>query len=125
MPKVTDEVLAVLGGLQRKGPKTPVCVANLRRLLKGISTHPDPGRNQGNLPESLVRHYRAIDAAGGIAVLDLYEGMPHIFQIRPEMAHAPETKTALKKMKVFLNGHLGDCEPLGPLSPNCRVRPKV
>src|SRR5262249_4259961 len=55
-----------------------------------------------------VRHSRAIDTAGGIAVLDLYEGMPHIFQIRPEMADAPETKAALKKMKVFLKAHLGD-----------------
>jgi acetyl esterase/lipase len=55
-----------------------------------------------------VRHYRAIDTAGSIAVLDLYEGMPHIFQVRPEMADAPETKAALKKMKAFLKVHLGD-----------------
>jgi len=54
-----------------------------------------------------VRHYRAIDAAGGTAVLDLYEGMPHIFQIRPEMANAPENKAAMKKMKGFLKQHLG------------------
>jgi acetyl esterase/lipase len=54
-----------------------------------------------------VRHYRAIDAAGGIAILDLYEGMPHIFQVRPEMADAPETKAALGKMKSFLKQHLG------------------
>ena len=26
-----------------------------------------------------VRHYRAIDNAGGTAVLDIYEGMPHVF----------------------------------------------
>lgn len=55
-----------------------------------------------------VRHYRAIDAAGGIAVLDLYDGMPHNFQIRPQMADAAESKTALKKMKAFLKQHLGD-----------------
>jgi monoterpene epsilon-lactone hydrolase len=54
-----------------------------------------------------VRHYRAIDAAGGTAVLDLYEGMPHIFQVRSEMADAPESKAALKKMKGFLKEHLG------------------
>jgi acetyl esterase/lipase len=54
-----------------------------------------------------VRHYRAIDEAGGTAVLDLYDGMPHIFQVRPEMAEAPETRALLKKMKTFLRQHLG------------------
>lgn len=53
-----------------------------------------------------VRQYRAIDGAGGIAVLDLYEGMPHNFQFRPEMVHAPEAKGALTKMKAFLQQHL-------------------
>ncbi len=55
-----------------------------------------------------VRQYRAIDAANGIAVLDLYDGMPHVFQMRPEMGDAPETRTALKKMAVFLKRHLGE-----------------
>jgi epsilon-lactone hydrolase len=55
-----------------------------------------------------VRQYRAIDAARGIAVLDLYEGMPHIFQVRPELAGAPETKAALKKMAEFLKKHMSD-----------------
>lgn len=50
-----------------------------------------------------VRLYRAIDDAGGSAILDLYDGMPHIFQVRPELANAPETKAALKKMTSFLN----------------------
>jgi acetyl esterase/lipase len=53
-----------------------------------------------------VRQYRAIDEAGGTAVLDLYEGMPHNFQLRPEMADAPETKAAFKKMAAFLKRHL-------------------
>jgi acetyl esterase/lipase len=53
-----------------------------------------------------VRQYRAIDSAGGTAILDLYDGMPHIFQLRPEMADAPETATALKKMAKFLKQHL-------------------
>jgi monoterpene epsilon-lactone hydrolase len=55
-----------------------------------------------------VRQYRAIDEAGGIAVLDLYEGMPHNFQLRPETADAPETKAALNKMATFLKRHLGN-----------------
>jgi len=55
-----------------------------------------------------VRLYRAIDAADGVAVLDLYDGMPHIFQVRREMADAAETRAALKKMTAFLKRHLGD-----------------
>ncbi len=54
-----------------------------------------------------VRLYRAIDGAGGTAVLDLYDGMPHIFQVRPEMADTPETRAAMKKMAAFLTQHLG------------------
>lgn len=53
-----------------------------------------------------VRQYRAIDEAGGVAVLDLYEGMTHNFQLRPEMADAPEARAAFKKMTVFLKAHL-------------------
>jgi acetyl esterase/lipase len=55
-----------------------------------------------------VRQYRAIDDAGGTAVLDLYEGMPHVFQMRAELAEAPETRAALKKMAAFLKKHLGE-----------------
>lgn len=53
-----------------------------------------------------VRHYRAIDSAGQTAVLDLYEGMPHVFQSR--LADAPEGRAALGKMKAFLERHLGN-----------------
>jgi len=54
-----------------------------------------------------VRQYRAIEDAGGNAVLDLYEGMPHNFQLRLEMADAPEAKAAFKRMASFLKAHLG------------------
>lgn len=53
-----------------------------------------------------VRLYRAIDGAGGSAILDLHDGMPHIFQVRPELADAPETRAALTKMARFLKRHL-------------------
>jgi monoterpene epsilon-lactone hydrolase len=53
-----------------------------------------------------VRQYRAIDSAGGEAVLDLYEGMPHVFQMRAELAESPETRAALKKMTTFLKKEL-------------------
>lgn len=54
-----------------------------------------------------VRLHRSIDGADGVAVLDLYDGMPHVFQMRLEMADTVETKTALKKMAAFLKLHLG------------------
>jgi acetyl esterase/lipase len=53
-----------------------------------------------------VRLHRAIDGAGQTAVLDLYDGMPHVFQIRPELADAPETQAAMKKMAAFLKEHM-------------------
>ncbi len=53
-----------------------------------------------------VRLYRALDEADRPTVLDLYEGMPHIFQLRPEMADAAETRTAMKKAAAFLQQHL-------------------
>ena len=55
-----------------------------------------------------VRQYRAIDDAGGTAVLDLYEGMPHVFQMRLELAEARETRTALAKMAGFLKRSMAD-----------------
>jgi monoterpene epsilon-lactone hydrolase len=55
-----------------------------------------------------VRQYRAIDDAGGKAVLDLYEGMPHVFQMRLELADSPETRTAMAKMATFLKRELAE-----------------
>jgi len=34
--------------------------------------------------------------------------MPHIFQARPEMAAAQQTRAALQKMPAFLNCQLAD-----------------
>jgi epsilon-lactone hydrolase len=52
-----------------------------------------------------VRQYRAIDNAGGTAVLDIYEGMPHVFQVF--IFDSPESKQAMTKMKKFLAAYLG------------------
>jgi hypothetical protein len=37
--------------------------------------------------------------------------MPHVFQMRLELADAPETRTALRKMKLFLRHHLENKVP--------------
>jgi acetyl esterase/lipase len=42
---------------------------------------------------------RSALTAGGAVKLDLYEGMPHVFQAVPNL---PESKLALKKVAAFL-----------------------
>lgn len=52
-----------------------------------------------------VRLYRALDLAGVPTTLDVYEGMPHVFQgILPE---SPEAQVAREKVRRFLALHLG------------------
>ena len=53
---------------------------------------------------NFVRQYRAIDDAGGVAVLDLYEGMPHVFQV--VMPESPEAQAAYAKAAAFWHEHL-------------------
>ncbi len=52
-----------------------------------------------------IREYRAIDSAGGTAVLDIYEGMPHVFQAF--IFGSPESEQAMTKMKKFLAAYMG------------------
>jgi acetyl esterase/lipase len=53
---------------------------------------------------NFVRHYQVLDNAGVRVKLDLYEGMPHLFQIN--IPDAPEAKTALRKVAAFLDRQL-------------------
>ncbi len=55
---------------------------------------------------NFVRLYQALDNAGQTVKLDLYEGMPHVFQ--PRLPESPESRTALKKMAAFLETYLGE-----------------
>ena len=68
-----------------------------------------PALIQGGTRELLlsdfVRLYRALVDAGKVAVLDLYEGMPHVFQARfPDI---PETRTAIARAAASLRERLG------------------
>ncbi len=54
---------------------------------------------------NFIRHYQALDTAGRIVKLDIYEGMIHVFQAA--LAGTPESKTALGKVDTFLKQHLG------------------
>jgi epsilon-lactone hydrolase len=53
---------------------------------------------------SSVRLYQAMDTAGVEVTLDIYEGMPHVFQAIPGM---PEAEKALQKVKAFLDKYMG------------------
>jgi monoterpene epsilon-lactone hydrolase len=50
-----------------------------------------------------VRLYQAIDQAGGDVWLDVYEGMPHIFQVQYSL---PESRVAISKAANFLRRKL-------------------
>ena len=56
------------------------------------------------LLSGFIRHYQAIDSAGQIVKLDLYEGMPHVFQAI--LANTPESMLALAKMNRHLKQYL-------------------
>jgi epsilon-lactone hydrolase len=51
-----------------------------------------------------VRLYQAINQAGGVAALDVYEGMPHVFQ--GVLQGTPEQKAAFAEIRRFWSKHL-------------------
>ncbi|MDJ0992310.1 MAG: alpha/beta hydrolase [Dinoroseobacter sp.] len=53
---------------------------------------------------NLVRHYQALDQAGQTVKLDLYEGMPHVFQ--SVMPNSRESRIALAKSAAWVKEHL-------------------
>ena len=51
-----------------------------------------------------VRLFQKLEAQGQVATLDVYEGMPHIFQ----QYGIPESEIAISKSAVFIKKHLGN-----------------
>jgi epsilon-lactone hydrolase len=51
-----------------------------------------------------VRLARTIDQSGGAVTLDVYEGMPHVFQ---RLVGTPESEIAINKSAKFLRQHFG------------------
>ncbi len=62
------------------------------------------GGTREMLLSGFVREYQAIRSGGHEAVLDLYEGMPHVFQ--GSLPQAPETRTAIARAAAFFKQHL-------------------
>jgi acetyl esterase/lipase len=56
------------------------------------------------LVSDFVRLYQALDKADVPVKLDIYEGMPHVFQYI--LMKTPESSISLSKMKDFLRMHL-------------------
>lgn len=55
-----------------------------------------------------VRLYQALELAGGVAKLDIYEGMPHVHQALATASESPEALLACRKTAQFLQ-HWLDC----------------
>jgi len=72
-------------------------------FTKGYSPTLIQGGTKELLLSSFVRLYQAMDIAGVDVSLDIYEGMPHVFQRYP----IPEAEVALNKANNFFKEHLG------------------
>ena len=62
------------------------------------------GGTREMLLSNFVREYQAIRGGGHEAVLDIYEGMPHVFQ--GSVPNTPETRTAIARAAAFFKLHL-------------------
>ena len=69
---------------------------------KGYSPTLIQGGTKELLLSSFVRLYQSMDAAGVDVKLDIYEGMPHVFQ----RYSIPESEIALNKVNDFFKEHL-------------------
>jgi acetyl esterase/lipase len=87
-----------------KDQKHPYVSPVYGNFSKGYPPTLIQGGTREILLSGFVRLYQSLDNAGQTVKLDLYEGMPHVFQIR--LTESPESLTALRKMKAFLEKYL-------------------
>jgi len=87
-----------------KDQKNPYVSPAYGDFTKGFPPTLIQGGTREIFLSGFVRFYQALDTAGQTVKLDIYEGMPHVFQVKaPE---SPESVTALKKMDAFLTQYL-------------------
>jgi acetyl esterase/lipase len=89
-----------------KDQRNPLVSPVYADFAKGFPPTLIQGGTKEILLSGFVRLYQAIDGAGGTATLDLYEGMPHVFQV--PLADAPEGKAAWRRMRAFLERRLAE-----------------
>ncbi|HXJ17793.1 MAG TPA: alpha/beta hydrolase, partial [Candidatus Polarisedimenticolia bacterium] len=87
-----------------KNQKNPYVSPVYGDFRKGFPPTLIQGGTKEILLSCFVRLYQALDTAGQTVKLDIYEGMPHVFQIK--LSTSPESVTALKKMDAFLAKYL-------------------
>lgn len=75
-----------------------------RDYTKGYPPTLIQGRIREIFLSNFVRHYQALDQAGQVVKLDLYEGMPHVFI--PTLPNTIESQTALSKVRDWVDAHL-------------------
>jgi len=88
----------------RKDQKNPYVSPVYGDFQKGFPPTLIQGGTREIFLSNFVRLYQALDTAGQTVKLDLYEGMPHVFQIK--LPGSPEAMTALKKTDAFLRKYL-------------------
>ncbi len=88
----------------RKDQKRPYVSPVYGDFAKGFPPTLIQGGTREILLSGFVRLYQALDTAGQTVKLDIYEGMPHVFQIR--LPDSPESVTALDKTNAFLVKYL-------------------
>lgn len=91
---------AFAAGLDLRDPRVSPLYADFR---KGFPPTLIQEGTKTTFLSTSVRVYQALDAAGQSPVIDLYEGMVHVFQQLP----IPEAETAIAKSARFINDRLG------------------
>jgi acetyl esterase/lipase len=84
--------------------KNPYVSPVYGNFSKGFPPTLIQGGTREVLLSDFIRLYQAIDQADVPVKLDIYEGMPHDFQIF--LCNTPESITALSKMINFLHEYL-------------------
>jgi len=87
-----------------KDQKNPYVSPVYGDFAKGFPPTLIQGGTREIFVSNFVRFYQALDTADQTVKLDIYEGMPHVFQVKAP--GSPESVTALKKMDVFLTQYL-------------------
>jgi epsilon-lactone hydrolase len=85
--------------------KNPYASPVYGNFTKGFPPTLIQGGTKEILLSDFIRLYQAIDHANIPVKLDIYEGMPHVFQVF--LNNTTESNTSLSKMSNFLHEHLG------------------
>jgi acetyl esterase/lipase len=99
-----DAVMKAYAGKDAAAMKNPWASPVYGDYTKPFPATLIQGGTREYLLSDFVREYQAIRTGGGEAVLDLYEGMPHVFQAY--LSTTPEGRQAYKTASAFFLSHL-------------------